>query len=366
MGCRGSWRSHNPPMACPLCGERCTCSFASGASASEGHVSVLIDPEISENSEESFEASLAAPLESPARYRTIELEAPVPLRQPAAPPPPISEEQWRSEVSSRVRRYRRRKGYDDSNACLSLDFEGAAAPQPEPQPGAFLDVRFYHDPKDYKPEAGEPVFFRQRREPVEATKIIEFPRPAAEELADPVLDRPRILEAAPPEQLLLETLPPLAITLEPEAEPGPRFGAVPVFEVPIQVAPLPLRVLAAGLDWLLVLVAAALFALLVARLVDTVPQGRAAMGLTLLTMGFFWAVYQYVFLVYGAMTPGMQFAGLRLQRFDSEPAGYEQRRNRALALVLSCVSVGLGFAWALVDEDTLCWHDRISRTYLTN
>jgi uncharacterized RDD family membrane protein YckC len=353
-------------MACPLCGERCSCSYASGDDASVGHVSVLIDPEISASCEESFEASLAAPVESPARYRTIELEAPVPLRQPAPPPPPISEEQWRSEVTSRVKRYRRRKGYDDSNACLSLDFESAAVPQPEAEPAAFMDVRFYQDPKDYKPAEGEPVFFRQRREPVEAPKIIEFPRPAAEELAEPVLDRPRILEAAPPEQLLLETPPPLAIMLEPEAEPEAPFGAMPVFDVPIQVAPLPLRVLAAGLDWLLVLVAAAIFALVVARLVDTMPQGKAAMGLTLLTVGFFWAIYQYVFLVYGAMTPGMQFAGLRLQHFDGEPAACAERRNRALALVLSCVSLGLGFAWALVDEDTLCWHDRISRTYLSN
>jgi hypothetical protein len=24
----------------------------------------------------------------------------------------------------------------------------------------------------------------------------------------------------------------------------------------------------------------------------------------------------------------------------------------------------LGFVWAFFDEDTLCWHDRISRTYL--
>jgi hypothetical protein len=26
--------------------------------------------------------------------------------------------------------------------------------------------------------------------------------------------------------------------------------------------------------------------------------------------------------------------------------------------------MGLGFAWALVDEDCLGWHDRITRTYL--
>jgi hypothetical protein len=28
------------------------------------------------------------------------------------------------------------------------------------------------------------------------------------------------------------------------------------------------------------------------------------------------------------------------------------------------LSLGLGFFWALVDEHTLGWHDRISQTYL--
>jgi hypothetical protein len=40
------------------------------------------------------------------------------------------------------------------------------------------------------------------------------------------------------------------------------------------------------------------------------------------------------------------------------------RRWRAVASMLSGCSIGLGFAWALVDEDTLGWHDRITQTHL--
>jgi hypothetical protein len=40
------------------------------------------------------------------------------------------------------------------------------------------------------------------------------------------------------------------------------------------------------------------------------------------------------------------------------------RVQRALALILSCVSLGMGFLWSLFDEDSLGWHDRITRTYL--
>jgi hypothetical protein len=40
------------------------------------------------------------------------------------------------------------------------------------------------------------------------------------------------------------------------------------------------------------------------------------------------------------------------------------RQTRAAASALSAFSIGLGYAWALVDEDRLGWHDRISRTHL--
>ena len=50
---------------------------------------------------------------------------------------------------------------------------------------------------------------------------------------------------------------------------------------------------------------------------------------------------------------------------DGEIPGRSTRRWRALAMALSAVSLGLGFLWCLLDEDTLCWHDRITRTYLS-
>jgi len=40
------------------------------------------------------------------------------------------------------------------------------------------------------------------------------------------------------------------------------------------------------------------------------------------------------------------------------------RRWRVLASWLSGVSLGMGYAWVLLDEDGLCWHDRITHTYL--
>jgi hypothetical protein len=39
-------------------------------------------------------------------------------------------------------------------------------------------------------------------------------------------------------------------------------------------------------------------------------------------------------------------------------------RWRAFAIVLCYATLGLGFVWAFIDEDRLCWHDRITRTHL--
>ena len=50
------------------------------------------------------------------------------------------------------------------------------------------------------------------------------------------------------------------------------------------------------------------------------------------------------------------FAGTGTSMFD--------RQRRTLASALSGFSMGLGYAWALVDEDRIGWHDRISRTHL--
>jgi uncharacterized RDD family membrane protein YckC len=78
-----------------------------------------------------------------------------------------------------------------------------------------------------------------------------------------------------------------------------------------------------------------------------------------------WAVYQYLLIVYAASTPGLRAAGLELARFDGTSATRSLRRWRVLASYLSGASLGMGFVWALVDEDALCWHDRITHTYFT-
>ena len=76
-------------------------------------------------------------------------------------------------------------------------------------------------------------------------------------------------------------------------------------------------------------------------------------------------LYRMLWCLGGGDSPGMRFAGLRLVDFDGRRPEREQRTIRLAASMLSIVSAGLGLVWALVDEESLTWHDHISKTFPT-
>lgn|SRR5579883_1684920 len=75
--------------------------------------------------------------------------------------------------------------------------------------------------------------------------------------------------------------------------------------------------------------------------------------------------YRFLWCMAGGDTPGMRFAGLTLVDFDGRKPDREQRGMRQIAGILSFLSAGLGLVWALVDEESLTWHDHISKTFPT-
>ena len=94
------------------------------------------------------------------------------------------------------------------------------------------------------------------------------------------------------------------------------------------------------------------------------PALQQAAGISASLMALFWIAYQYLLLVYTGTTPGLKLAHLQLSRFDGTAVPRRIRRWRVLASVLSGLSLALGYAWCFLDEDRLCWHDRITRTYM--
>jgi uncharacterized RDD family membrane protein YckC len=146
---------------------------------------------------------------------------------------------------------------------------------------------------------------------------------------------------------------------------GAEESGIAELELPLQVAPRSRRALAAMVDMAIVTVAASMFLGVIVWGQVPMPRGQALL-LLLAAPCVFWAVYEYLFLVYGGgATPGMQVARLSLVTFDGERVRRRARCGRAIAMALSSLSLGLGVVWALLDEDMLCWHDRITRTYIT-
>lgn len=277
------------------------------------------------------------------------------------PSPPRDQLYWRQEVISRVAQHRaRRRRRVDPNASLALAFPDET-PSPLPGPGREI--------------VPAPAGLPSEKPP----KIIRFPRMApvstAEELGSaPFSDQlaqgpPRILDAPEAEQM--ELLPSYAsIRFDEDEEhqdetgssPGQRFQHD--MDLPPQPASMHRRLASAFIDAAVLLVAGGVFGLTFTELSKAVLRPRVILLSVVAVSVVLGALFQFIFLVYGRGTPGMRGAGLELCTFaGSAPSGFA-RRCRVLAEVLSGLSLGLGFAWALVDEDTLSWHDRISGTYL--
>jgi uncharacterized RDD family membrane protein YckC len=284
---------------------------------------------------------------------------------------PPESDSWRREVADRVNNYRaRRRPRAPRYPSLQLKFdppEGSwtpdAASTAAPNRLAVALQGTLAVPSEAQPI---PPRMHDGTDAAESSaKIIEFPRssdallPVLDELAEPVVARPRILEV--PELVL----PPPAlggILMEPVEEPARERR--PGFELPLQAAPMSRRLLAGSIDSLLVISAFAVFAYIFFRVTLMVPPLRQAVGTSAILAGVFWAAYQYLLLVYTGSTPGLKLARLQLSRFDGTAVPRKVRHWRLLASLLSGLSLALGYAWCFLDEDRLCWHDRITRTYM--
>jgi uncharacterized RDD family membrane protein YckC len=312
---------------------------------------------------------------------------------------------WKDEVASRLQNYKARRRRSIGGESLSFNFESTTAnhvfmrperePEPEPvyrepeqapsymhtsaapafEASGTLSVADLHEQLDEVIEEAQSDFVGfaapVTKAAPEQAKLIVFPRPPMmeeaprDQLAEPVFDTPRILEVPEAVQVAI----PLAdITLQPEV---PEDECVPhveeLAELPYRVAPQAQRIAAEIVDTLTVGVATGIFGTILAKMNAEVllsnPKTTAEMAFLIPVT--FWCFYKFLFLVYGGTTPGMKLAKLQLINFDGELPQRKRRRTRALSMIVSIFPLGLGLLWSFVDPDQLCWHDRISKTYLT-
>jgi len=193
-------------------------------------------------------------------------------------------------------------------------------------------------------------------------KIIEFPRlqPRNYELAEPVGDQLRIFEA-------VEEVPPPPSSHLNQIEIAPEEPVtVSDLEVPLQTAAFGARAYAAAVDAVIMICATSLFAVCAALFANSLPMNKAMLASAAISLLMLVTIYYFLSLYFGHGTPGMGASGLRVLRFSGSAPSRAIMGWRALATVLSAAALGMGFAWSLIDEDRLCWHDRITHTYLSS
>ena len=273
---------------------------------------------------------------------------------------------WRKEIASRVRAHKKRRGVDDDSLPLAFDEPEVS----EDDEQVLQELEEASHKEEPPPSRYQRIAMKRAQAQYESGNLIMFPPPpprdpVEEALAEPIPETPRILEAPPTASE--ESQEPLFAAIELDAYPAACHTEVPgdiEAELPLPVAPLAQQMVCFGADTGLSLAGFAVFAWIVLTNTDLTLADHAVWGAGVACAGLFWMVYHFAFLFYGDRTPGMLFSGAGLCTFDDTLPCRRTRLKRAAALTLSAISLGMGFAWACVDEENLGWHDRISRTYL--
>jgi uncharacterized RDD family membrane protein YckC len=131
-------------------------------------------------------------------------------------------------------------------------------------------------------------------------------------------------------------------------------------------AALPLhRLLAAAYDFSMVIIAVALFLLVFYLAGGRVVLNAHTAPLCAGVAAVFYLMYELLWCMADTDSAGMRWAHLKLVDFDGGAPVRDQRLFRIAAGGLSVLAAGLGILWAFVDEESLTWHDHISKTFPT-
>jgi len=126
-----------------------------------------------------------------------------------------------------------------------------------------------------------------------------------------------------------------------------------------------MRVLSAAVDGAAVLLGTGIIVGIYVWQGGEIKWGSGAAMMFAALLGLVMVLYRALWCLANGDSPGLQAAGLRLVDFDGRRPQRRQRMIRQAASVLSLCAAGVGIAWALVDDETLTWHDHISQTFPT-
>jgi uncharacterized RDD family membrane protein YckC len=172
----------------------------------------------------------------------------------------------------------------------------------------------------------------------------------------PPMRRPAATEVQPSLEFL-EAAPPVPRRLSTTVE------AVIYCDAPVA---LPIhRACATAIDASMILIGCGFFVTTFYLLGGVLPFSRLTaitMAASLLIISMF---YGWIWVWSGRRTPGMRATRLTLINFDGYPPDRLARWLRFLGACIGFCAGGLGVLWALLDEESLSWHDHISKTFPT-
>ncbi len=270
------------------------------------------------------------------------------------------DQDWRKEVTHRLRSYRERKRNSAGDSQPALPFglllgeqqlqDSGQSPddtfdEPLPGPGV-LDDDQYEDPLQATLAAA-------------AARVLVESSPAPVAPPEPEIVQPLLIDVSTPPEVETESSL-FSSTSDEDFEAYDRENShlLPVAELSI-------RRRAAAVDAVCLLLAFSgilgLFAGFGGRL--TIQRLDAFVAGSIFAL--LYAQYFTLFTMMGGATPGMILTGLRLVSYDGSAPAPTQLMWRSFGYILSGSTAMLGFLWAFWDEDHLSWHDRLSRTYIT-
>jgi uncharacterized RDD family membrane protein YckC len=364
----------NPPLKCPSCEfdsfletERCKrCGHVFGIDDGIGQVELIPKSAALEDPPEA-EILSAEPEEPPVPESKTKpptrveepptrvapavnagLMSPESLPAPAGVPPG-----WKAELDQRVQTFRKRRararGVSDSNPNLEFDFEEQEIQEEEP---VLPSLPSPEQPALVAAEIDVDLSGNSSPGPAELElHKTEAPPSFVEE---PVIERVAMFETR-------DT--PVEFVLDHAQDPPLQDSGPAVVE--IHLAAMTRRLAGGLIDAGVLLFSAGVFGLIFWR-----AGGHFSTSpLTLLVLGFVVVfqvmVYFGTFTAVIAATPGQLWMGIEVRSMFGGAPTLRQSFWRALGCLVSGSALLLGFIWALFDNESLTWHDRMSETYLS-
>jgi len=174
---------------------------------------------------------------------------------------------------------------------------------------------------------------------------------------------PDIVPVAPGDvELQPEEAKPVEIVLGSLAAPE----ALPTVLRPVlPLAPLGRRFAAGLADLGVLLLGGALFGLIFWIAGGHISYSPLNFAVLAFASIFFVTAYFGAFTALAGATPGLLLFGLEVRNWEGQFPTTRESLWRAFGYLISASALMLGFVWALMDSESLSWHDHMSSTFIT-